>query len=380
MDVNVIGVLLLYPNWCNGVKIHWRNAMSLAGRCSHGVWQPLPPVKISPEQTDSEVWTVEERDRLSPYTDLALEATAAVQGDAHTELPGVKMSEQRYNHATVSWVEVFSPQGEQVIGKPMGNYVTIDAPGLRKRNRDLQESVGKVLVEQLAKLLNLGENETVLVVGLGNWNATPDALGPRVVEKLLVTRHLKEYVPTELAGGLRGVAAIAPGVLGITGIETAEVIHGIVERIKPAVVICIDALAARSVERIGTTIQLADTGINPGSGIGNQRRALNRQSLGVPVIAMGVPTVVHASNIVHDTFEAMAQRYAGTKPFFQLFSSQEERRSMVGEVLSPTVGDLVVTPKEIDDLIDDMAKVIAGSLNAVLHTSVTAQDLLRYIN
>ncbi len=323
---------------------------------------------------------MEERDRLSPYTDLALEATAAVRGDAHTELPGVRMAEQRYEDATVSWVEVFSPEGERVIGKAQGNYVTIDAPGLRRRNRELQEAVGKILVEQLDKLLDLKDEEGVLVVGLGNWNATPDALGPRVVEKLLVTRHLKEYVPTELSGGLRSVAAIAPGVLGITGIETAEIIHGIVERIKPAAVICIDALAARSVERIGTTIQLADTGINPGSGVGNQRRALNKESLGVPVIAMGVPTVVHAANIVHDTFEAMAAHYSGSKPFFQLFSSQEERRQMIGEVLSPTVGELVVTPKEIDEMIDDMAKVIAGGLNAVLHTSVTAQDLLRYIN
>lgn len=326
--------------------------------------------------------TLEEQkaDLLSPYTDLALEATAAVRGDAHTEIPGVKMTEQRYEAATVSWVEVLNPQGEQVIGKPVGNYITIDAPGLRRRNRDLQEEVGKILVEQLAKLLHQGENDSALVVGLGNWNATPDALGPRVTEKLLVTRHLKPYVPADVAGGLRSVAAISPGVLGLTGIETAEVIHGIVERIKPTVVICIDALAARAVERIGTTIQIADTGINPGSGIGNARRGLNKETLGVPVIAMGVPTVVHAANIVHDTFEAMAGQFSNAKPFFQLFSSQEERRQMVGQVISPTVGELVVTPKEIDDMIEDMAKVIAGALNAVLHTSVTAQDLLKYIN
>lgn len=317
---------------------------------------------------------------FSPYTDLALEATAAVRGDAHTEIPGVRMHEEKHEEATVTWVEVTSPMGEQTVGKPMGNYITIDAPGLRRRNRDLQESVGTILVDQLAKVLNLAPDGSALVVGLGNWNATPDALGPRVTSKLLVTRHLKNYVPQELAGGLRSVAALSPGVLGITGIETAEVIHGVVEHIKPDVVICIDALAARSVERIGTTIQLADTGISPGSGIGNQRKALNKQTLGVPVIAMGVPTVVHASTIAHDAMEALAAQHQGQKPFFQLFSSPEERRNMVNQVLNPTVGELVVTPKEIDDLIDDMAKVIAGSLNAVLHTSVTAQDLLRYIN
>jgi len=317
---------------------------------------------------------------LNPFTDLALEATAAARGDAHTEIPGVMMREERYENATVSWVEVLDQVGEQMIGKPIGNYVTIDAPELRRRNRDLQEQVGKVLVEQLDKLLDLKENDTVLVVGLGNWNATPDALGPRVTGKLLVTRHLRDYVPTDVAGGLRAVAAISPGVLGITGIETAEVIHGIVERINPAVVICIDALAARSVERIGTTIQIADTGIQPGGGIGNKRQALNKQTLGVPVIAIGVPTVVHAATIVQDAFEAMAGSFADTKPFFQLFRSPESRRQLLNEVLSPTVGELVVTPKEIDDLTEDMAKLIAGSLNAVLHTSVTAQDLLRHIN
>jgi spore protease len=313
-------------------------------------------------------------------TDLALEATAAVRGDAHTELPGVRMTEEHFDAATVTWVEVFSPEGEQVIGKAMGNYVTIDSPDLRRRNRDLQEAVGEILVGQLAKLLDLGPENGVLVVGLGNWNATPDALGPRVTAKLLVTRHLRDFVPAELAGGLRPVAAISPGVLGITGIETAEVIHGIVERIKPDVVICIDALAARNVDRIGTTVQIADTGINPGSGIGNQRKALNQQTLGVPVIAIGVPTVVHASTIVHDSMEALAAQFEGQKPFFQLFSSAEERRDLMNQVLSPTVGEMVVTPKEVDDLIDDMSKVIAGSLNAVLHTSVTAKDLLRYIN
>src|SRR5690606_1875453 len=187
------------------------------------------------------------------------------------------MREQRYDSATGSWVEVQPGIGEQPIGKPAGNYVTIDAPQLRRRNRELQEQVGKILVEQLGKLFTLKENDTVLVVGLGNWNATPDALGPRVVEKLMVTRHLREFVPADVAGGLRAVAAFAPGVLGTTGIETAEVILGIVERIKPAVVICIDALAARSVERIGTTIQIADTGIAPGGGIGNKRQALNRE-------------------------------------------------------------------------------------------------------
>ena len=323
-----------------------------------------------------------ERDNLyqTPYTDLALEATAAVRGDAHTEIPGVRMNEERTDAATVSWVEVFSPEGEQVIGKPIGNYITIDSPGLRRRNRDLQEQVGKVLVDQLVKLLDLGPKDSALIVGLGNWNATPDALGPRVTEKLLITRHLHDFVPADVAGGLRKVAAISPGVLGITGIETAEIIQGIVEKTKPSVVIAVDALAARSVERIGTTVQLADTGINPGSGIGNQRKGLNKATLGVPVVAIGVPTVVHASTIAHDTMEALHLQFQGQKAFFQLFNSPQERREMINQVISPAVGELVVTPKEIDDLIEDMSKVIAGALNAVLHNSISSQELLKYIN
>lgn len=316
----------------------------------------------------------------SPYTDLAVEATAALQGDAHTEIPGVEMTEQRLEAATVTWVEVLSPLGEQTVGKMMGNYITIDSPGLRRRNRELQEAVGQILTAELGKLLNLGPDDGALVVGLGNWNATPDALGPRVTSKLLVTRHLRDFVPEDVAGGLRPVAALSPGVLGLTGIETAEIIMGVVERTKPSVVICVDALAARNVERIGTTIQIADTGISPGSGLGNNRKALNQQTLGVPVIALGVPTVVHASTIAHDTMEALAGQFAGQKPFFQLFNTVEERRQMVSQVITPSVGELVVTPKEIDDLIEDMGKVIAGSLNAVLHTSITSQDLLRYLN
>ena len=329
---------------------------------------------------ECEVNPVEEPQWNNPNTDLALEATAAVRGDAQTELPGVRTREERHDAATVTWVEVFSPEGERAVGKAMGSYVTLDSPGLRRRNRDLQETVGQILVTELAKLLNLGPQSSVLIVGLGNWNATPDALGPRVTQKVMVTRHLREYVPADVAGGLRSVAALSPGVLGITGIETAEVIQGVVERIKPDVVICIDALAARSVERIGTTVQLADTGISPGSGIGNQRKGLNQQTLGVPVIAIGVPTVVHAATIANDVLEALNNEYRGKKVFFQLFSSPEERRDMIKQVLGPSVSELVVTPKEIDDLIDDMAKVIAGSLNAVLHSSITSQDLLRYLN
>jgi spore protease len=319
--------------------------------------------------------------RPNPYTDLAVEATAAARGEGGQDTPGVRVHEERHGEVTISRVEVYNAQGEHLIGKVKGHYITLDCPGLRRRNRDLQDQVAKLLVAEIARLARLGKNDEVLVVGLGNWNATPDALGPRVVSKLLVTRHLKEYVPAELKGNLRAVAAVAPGVLGLTGIETGEIIRGIVDRIRPQLVICIDALAARSVERIGTTIQLANTGIYPGSGVGNSRPAINQDTLGVPVVALGVPTVVHAATIAGDTVDMLARTLRGKSRFFDLLAefSPAEKQRLIHEVLGAKVGDLVVTPKEIDDLIEDMAQVVAGALNAVLHPGIDTEDLKRYL-
>lgn len=315
-------------------------------------------------------------------TDLALEANAFLRGDAHTEVPGVRMQEDRRENFTISRVEIISPEGERNLGKAMGHYITIEAPGLRRRNRELQEEVGIALAEEVQRMLGLGPNSTVLVVGLGNWNATPDALGPKVVSSLLVTRHLHGRVPAELTNGLGSVAAIAPGVLGLTGIETGEIIRAIVDRIRPDVVVCIDALAARSVERIGTTVQIADTGINPGSGVGNRRAAINRETMGMPVIAIGVPTVVHAHTIAHDVIDLLGDKLRGRSVFFDMFTqmSTEEKRNTIREVLVPSVGDLVVTPKEVDSMITDMARVIAGALNVAVHPRIEPKDLQQYLN
>ena len=173
------------------------------------------------------------------------------------------------------------------MGKPRA-YITIEAPALRDNNREAQQEVAEVLAEKLKSLFNLPENANILLVGLGNWNATPDALGPKVINQSMVTRHLYKYAPEELQGGLRSVSALAPGVLGITGIETAEIIKGVVEKIKPELIIVVDSLAAGSVERIATTIrsQYRD---QPGSGIGNKRSGINLETMGVPVIAVGIP-------------------------------------------------------------------------------------------
>lgn len=324
---------------------------------------------------------MEELDLLTPYSDLALEATAAQRGDAHVEIPGVEMTEESFEAAKVTRVKVLNELGAQSMGKPPGSYITIEAPGLRQRDRKYQQAVGKILVDELVALTNLGPDDQILVVGLGNWNATPDALGPRVTQKLLVTRHLGDFISPDLRQGLRPVCALSPGVLGLTGIETAEIIKGVVEHVKPALVIAVDALAAKNVERVGTTIQLANTGIAPGGGLGNRRKGLNEEFLGVPVLAIGVPTVVYAASIVNDAVDLLLEHLQSEgKTFPGMFMTPEVRRGLIGDIIRPAIGTLVVTPKEIDELIDDVAQVIAGSLNAALHQSVSAQELMNYIH
>lgn len=309
-------------------------------------------------------------------TDLAIETLRARPHPPGSD-SGVQVDEQRRDGVTCTRVRVTSEAGERLIGKPRGEYITLDAPGLRHRNTDVQEAVARQLAGEVRRLLQLGENSSVFVVGLGNWNATPDALGPKVVSQLLVTRHLAQHVPENLAGKMRPMAALAPGVLGLTGIETGEIVRGIVDRISPDVVIAVDALASHSIERILRTVQLADTGIHPGSGVGNHRTGLDRETLGVPVVAVGVPTVVHAATIAGDTLELLARRFAADPTYRGLAElAAEDKRQLISEVLAPAVGDLMVTPKEIDIQVEDMARIIAAALNAAVHPQIGEQPLL----
>jgi len=309
-------------------------------------------------------------------TDLADEAREFIEGRRRARIPGVDVEEARTSECHVTRVHVSTPEAAELMGKPPGHYVTIEAPGLLKRSRPIQEEVAQTFVRELHNLMPLDDGAEIFVAGLGNWQSTPDSLGPRVVGQLLITRHLHDYVPPELKGGLRSVAAVAPGVMGLTGIETGEIIWAITERIKPDVVVAIDALAAKSAERILTTIQLADTGIHPGSGVGNKRLAITKETLGVPVIAIGVPTVVHASTIAYDTIELLVEKFRGRAQFYEILREMDSdsRRELIDEVLAPSVGDLMVTPKEIDVLILEMSKVLAGALNAALHPRI---DLAR---
>lgn len=290
-------------------------------------------------------------------------------------IPGVISQSEEKGPTRISRVTVQTEEAGRVLGKQPGYYVTVESPALRGRDKDELEEVGKVLAEEIRGYLTgmqISEEVSALVVGLGNWNATPDALGPKVVELVLVTRHLWSISPPEKRGGLRPVCAISPGVLGITGLETGEIVAGIVQKIRPGFLLVIDALASRNVERLGAAVQLANTGINPGSGIGNRRLGITAATLGVPVIALGVPTVVEAGTIIHDAFEQLAG--AGMRIDANLRNAQLQQR------LTPFFRQLIVTPKEIDILIQDLSRAIAGAINIALHPGVTPEEVFRYLD
>lgn len=319
--------------------------------------------------------------QYTPRTDLALEAKEMLSRRVREDIPGVKVETIDNDDIIITRVEILTSQASDVMGKMPGKYTTIEAPGLRYKDTPLQDQVMGLLAVELAQLVSLPKNATVLVVGLGNWNITPDALGPKAVEKIVVTRHLQGMLSPELAGGVRSVCAIAPGVLGITGMETAEIIAGIVDRIKPNAVICIDALAAASSHRVITTVQIADVGIHPGSGVGNKRFGLTKESLGVPVIAIGVPTVVHASTIAMDTLDTL-QEHASFARYFKSMENltDQDRHTIVRQVLPEALGDLMVTPKEVDTLIADIARVIAGGINQAVHPHIDYENIHLYLH
>jgi len=321
-------------------------------------------------------------------TDLALEAhEIATQGQQSTAIPGVWSETEDENGIKVTRMEIKTEQAATQIGKMVGHYVTLEVPELRQGDTGLQDQVATSFAKEFeAFLARIGVNTTssVLIVGLGNWNVTPDALGPIVVENIMVTRHFFELMPDQVSPGYRPVSAVAPGVLGTTGIESSDIVQGIVEKSKPDLIIAIDALAAKSLERVNTTIQIADTGIHPGSGIGNKRKGLTKEILGVPCIGIGVPTVVYASTIVNNTmdlvFEHMKQHTANTEPLFGVFGKMEEteRLQLVKEVLNPLGHDLLVTPKDVDKFMEDIANVIASGLNAALHEAVNTDNVAAY--
>lgn len=327
-------------------------------------------------------------------TDLVIEAheifinssQAKEQAAEQQSPPGVLVENDGDKDVKVTRVRITSPTGEASIGKPMGNYITLEIPQLKDNDPEINHKTIAVMSRELKSMLNLKENSTTLVVGLGNWNVTPDALGPKVVSSLMVTRHLLEYVPEHVDEGVRAVCAISPGVLGITGIETGEIVKGVVDKIKPDALIAIDALAARSMERVSTTIQIADTGIAPGGGVGNKRMELSKNTLGMPVIAIGVPTVVDAATLTNDAMDLIIDSLMKDAPddsaFYNTLKNidRDEKYQLIKQALNPFVGQLIVTPKEIDDIIGRVSKVVANGLNMALHQGIKLEDVDKYLN
>lgn len=319
-------------------------------------------------------------------TDLAVEARELYKEKVSQEISGVEVNREEEKTHTITRVKVIDKNGSNKMNKPIGSYITVEAPSLKKADQDLKDEMSKVLAKELRELGKFNKLTKTLIVGLGNWNVTPDALGPKVVDRVLVTRHFFKAYNKKEDESMAQVSAIAPGVMGLTGIETSEIIKGIVEKTKPDIVIAIDALASRKMERVSTTIQISDTGISPGSGVGNKRKALNKDYLGVPVIAVGIPMVVDAATMVNDTIDLIVgalkeQATVGGK-FYSMLEEMEshEKHALIKQVLTPYMPNVMVTPKEIDDLINDLSQVVANGLNISLHPGIDLKDVNRYLN
>lgn len=301
-------------------------------------------------------------------TDLAVETREMYRQakKLDDEIPGVETTVDNSNEdIIVTSVKIMSDEAEEIMGKVKGEYITIDAPKLKLNDEKFNEKVGDKLIEVIKQISNLKPTDTVLIVGLGNEKITADALGPKVISKVDITRHLLEYVPQYMDPNTRSVCGIAPGVLGTTGIETGEIIKGIVEKIKPNVIIAIDALASRRIERIATTIQIANTGIVPGSGLGNNRNAITKETMGVPVIAIGVPTVVEAAVIANDALDLFIEKLQNEARSNKALNELKEKDNYeeIKEALMPNDINLVVTPKDIDELIENIKEIIVRGIN-----------------
>ena len=289
------------------------------------------------------------------WTDLAMEAQG--EGLRTQRLPGGI-------ERTV--VRIEDEAAAERLGRPMGTYVTLSCPQELSIELGTRRALSAELSRALREMLP-ADAKSVLVAGLGNRSVTPDALGPRTVERVLVTRHMDGCLPEDVQRRMGSVCAAAPGVLGVTGIETAEVLRGLAAHVRPDAVIAVDALAARSSSRICSTVQVADTGISPGSGVGNHRKALTKQTLGVPVIAVGVPMVVYASTIARDAVAVLGGDEAG--------EDEERLAACVERVVSQRLGEMIVTPREVDALVERLAGIVAEGINLALHPGLSAEEI-----
>lgn len=311
-------------------------------------------------------------EKYSIRTDLALEQKERFEAD-NVEIPGVVLEENydEEREIRVTTVRITTENGARIMGKPVGNYITLEAPRLADPDDDYHKEIAEEVERFLCQLLPEEKKDcSILVAGLGNRQVTPDALGPYVADNLNITRHIVKEYGKYAMGKERAdlLSAIVPGVMGQTGMETVEIIRGVVKETKPDLVIAVDALAARNSRRLNRTIQLSDTGINPGSGVGNHRNAITKETVGVPVIAIGVPTVVDAATIVSDAMENLIQAMEtsdtlkGVGVVLQGYSAAE-KYELVKELITPHLNGMFVTPKDADETVKRISYTISEALN-----------------
>ena len=294
-------------------------------------------------------------------TDLALERTVYPGGLGE----GVTVQRQQEGPAEVTWVRVMTETAAQRLGKPVGTYWTLTDPRLPEFSPQERTEAARRIAQMLRLMLPPEGN--VLVLGLGNRRMTADALGDKVVSGVLVTRHMQDFVDD---GKLRSVCALSPGVMGVTGLESAEMASSLVERLHPAAVLVVDALAAMETSHIGAAVQLTDAGIHPGSGVGNHRTDITADTLGVPVIAIGVPMVVYASTIVRDALTGILSADA----------APEEAHRMAEQLTQQAHTDLVVTPRNIDEMVAGLADMLALAINSALQPGCSMEELSLYLH
>lgn len=313
-------------------------------------------------------------EKYSIRTDLAMEQKERFESD-NIEVQGVVLEEEydEEKEIRITTVKIETENGAKMMKKPVGTYVTFEAPNLsvpdEEYHSEIAVELAKYLRNFLGNIINDKVDPAILVVGLGNRKVTPDALGPYVADNLNVTRHIvKEYGKYAMGEeDVNLISAIVPGVMGQTGMETVEIIKGIVTETKPDAIIVVDALAARSSKRLNRTIQIADTGINPGSGVGNHRNAITKETIGVPVVAIGVPTVVDAATIVNDTMENLLMAL-----------ETSDRYELVKELISPNLNGMFVTPKDIDETIKRISYTISESLNLLFSKKICKGMHIKY--
>lgn len=291
-------------------------------------------------------------------TDMADERVRECEKEGKIE--GISSEDININSKVkVTKVKVLNEKGKQKIGKDIGTYITLEIKEIEIISKEELEEVSKILAKQIKELIN--PYKSILVVGLGNIDTTVDSIGPKVIKDLSITRHLKKYAPELINENVKEISGIAPGVLGTTGIETGEILKGIVEKIKPDAIIAIDALISKDISRLFKTIQLSNTGIVPGAGVGNSRKEISIKTMGVPVIAIGVPTLVEAATIVADSIDLISSQFEEFKELRN--ATKEDKYRLIKAVLEPSKYNLAVTPKEVDDLVENMKLIIAHGIN-----------------